>query len=359
MAVRKLSASDALAQLDRFSTWIDARSESEYAEDHLPGAVNWPSLTDAERAEVGTLYKQVSPFDARKRGAALVARNIAAHIETQFASRDRGWRPLVYCWRGGKRSGAMTHILREIGWQAAQLEGGYKSYRREVLAQLETLPRTLHYRVVCGETGSAKSRLLEALEARGAQVLDLEKLAAHRGSVLGGLPGAPQPAQKLFETRVWDALRRFDADVPVFVEAESKKIGQLQVPEALILAMRASPCVRIEADVPARVTFLLEDYGHFLADPAALKGQLDCLVGLHGHETIAAWKALADRGAYAELVAALLVDHYDPAYRKSMGRNYAGLDAAPVVRPASLSPAEIARTAAEVSRLAQLETAAA
>jgi tRNA 2-selenouridine synthase len=158
---------------------------------------------------------------------------------------------------------------------------------------------------------------------------------------------------------VWDALRRFDADVPVFVEAESKKIGQLQVPEALILAMRASPCVRIEADVPARVAFLLEDYGHFLADPAALKGQLDCLAGLHGHETIEAWKALADRGAYAELVAALLVDHYDPAYRKSMGRNYAGLEAAPVVRPASLSPAEIARTAAEVSRLAQLETATA
>ena len=346
-----------VAQLDLFDEVVDVRSPAEYAEDHVPGAVSAPVLDDAERAEVGTLHKQASPFEAKRRGAALVARNIAGHIETMFAARDRGWRPLVYCWRGGKRSGAMTHVLREVGWQAAQLEGGYKAFRREVLAQLEVLPRSLHFRVVCGETGSAKSRVLEALEARGAQVLDLEKLAAHRGSVLGGLPGAPQPAQKMFETRVWHALRRFDADVPVFVEAESRKIGQLQVPEALILAMRGSPCVRIEADVPARVDFLLADYGHFLADPAALKAQLDCLLALHGQETIAAWKALADRGAFAELVAVLLVQHYDPAYRRSMDRNYLGLDAAPVVRPDDLTPAAIGRAAAEISRLAQLETA--
>lgn len=346
-----------VAQLDLFDEVVDVRSPAEYAEDHVPGAVSAPVLDDAERAEVGTLHKQASPFEAKRRGAALVARNIAAHVETLFAARDRGWRPLVYCWRGGKRSGAMTHVLREVGWQAAQLEGGYKAFRREVLAQLEALPRTLRFRVLCGETGSAKSRLLEALDARGAQVLDLERLAAHRGSVLGGLPGAPQPAQKMFETRVWDALRRFDTDVPVFVEAESRKIGQLQVPEALILAMRASPCVRIEADVAARVDFLLQDYGHFLADPCALKAQLDCLLALYGQETIAAWKALADRGAFAELVAALLVDHYDPAYRRSTGRNYPALDTAPVVRPENLTPASIGRAAAEISRLAQLETA--
>jgi tRNA 2-selenouridine synthase len=348
-----------VAQVDLFDEIVDVRSPAEYAEDHIPGAISAPVLSDAERAEVGTLHKQASPFDAKKRGAALVARNIAEHLQTRFADRDRGWRPIVYCWRGGKRSGAMTHILREVGWQAAQLEGGYKAYRREVLTQLETLPRTLHYRVLCGETGSAKSRLLEALDARGAQVLDLEKLAAHRGSVLGGLPDAPQPSQKRFETRVWDALRRFDTDVPVFVESESKKIGQLQVPEALILAMRGSPCVRIEADVPARVAFLLEDYGHFLSDPATLKAQLDCLVGLYGSETIEAWKTLADRGEFGELVGALLVQHYDPAYRKSMDRNYVGLDAAPVVRPPDLTRESIARAAAEISALAQIETATA
>lgn len=344
-----------VAQLDLFDEIVDVRSPAEYAEDHVPGAVSAPVLDDDERAEIGTLYKQSSPFDAKKRGAALVARNIATHIEQRFMQRDRGWRPLVYCWRGGKRSGAMTHILREIGWQAAQLDGGYKSYRREVLAQLEVLPGTLNYRVICGETGSAKSRLLEALDARGAQVLDLERLACHRGSVLGGLPGEPQPAQKLFETRIWDALRRFDTDVPVFVEAESKKIGQLQVPEALIVAMRASPCVRIATDVASRVDFLLAEYGHFLAEPEVLKAQLDCLAGLYSAPTVAAWKTLADRGAFAELVADLLVNHYDPAYRRSMDRNYVGLEAAPVVRPDGLAPAAIARAAAEISRLAQLE----
>lgn len=342
-----------VAQLDLFDEIVDVRSPAEYAEDHVPDALSAPVLDDAQRAEIGTLHKQASPFEAKRRGAALVARNIAAHLETLFAGRDRGWRPLVYCWRGGKRSGAMTHILREVGWQAAQLEGGYKAYRREVLAQLEALPATLSYRVVCGETGSAKSRLLEALAARGAQVLDLERLACHRGSVLGSLPGAPQPSQKMFETRVWDALRRFEPDVPVFVEAESRKIGQLQVPESLIEAMRASPCVRIEADVAARVAFLLEDYGHFLADPAALKSQLECLAGLHGRETIDAWRALAERGDFAALVAELLVNHYDPAYRRSMGRNYTGLETAPVIRPQGLSPASIAHAAAEISRLAQ------
>lgn len=346
-----------VAQLGLFDEIVDVRSPAEYAEDHVPGAVSAPVLDDSERAEVGALHKQASPFEAKRRGAALVARNIAAHVERLFGTRDRGWRPLVYCWRGGKRSGAMTHVLREVGWQAAQLEGGYKAFRREVLAQLEVLPRTLRFRVICGETGSAKSRLLEALAARGAQVLDLEKLAAHRGSVLGGLPGAPQPAQKMFETRVWDALRGFDTDIPVFIEAESRKIGQLQVPEALILAMRESPCVRVEAEVSARVAFLLDDYGHFLADPAALKAQLDCLLALYGRETVSAWKALADRGAFAELVAVLLVEHYDPAYRRSMGRNYVGLAAAPVVRPENLTPAALARAAAEISRLAQLETA--
>jgi tRNA 2-selenouridine synthase len=236
----------------------------------------------------------------------------------------------------------MVHVLRRIGWQAAQLQGGYKAYRREVLAQLERLPREFRYVVLCGETGSAKSRLLEALGAAGAQVLDLERMAAHRGSVLGSLPAEPQPSQKLFETRLWDGLRKLDPGAPVFVEAESKKIGQLQVPDALLETMRAGECVRVEAPLAARVQFLIGEYRHFLADPAQLKAQLDCLVGLHGRETIGAWRTLADRGKWEELVEALLVAHYDPAYRRSTQKNYAGLAMARVLRPGDLSPAAIA-----------------
>jgi tRNA 2-selenouridine synthase len=340
-------------EIDLFDEVIDVRSPAEFAEDHLPRAANHPVLDDAERAEIGTLYKQVSPFESKKRGAALVARNIARHLEQSFVRRDRGWRPLVYCWRGGERSGAMVHVLRKVGWQAAQLQGGYKAYRRAVLAELERLPRAFRYIVLCGETGSAKSRLLEALGASGAQVLDLERLAAHRGSVLGGLPAESQPPQKMFETRLWDALRKLDPARAVFVEAESKKIGQLQLPDALLEAMRAGDCVRVEAPLAARVEFLIAEYRHFLADPARLKAQLDCLVALHGREAIAAWQALADRGEWERLVEALLVTHYDPAYRRSTQKNYAGLAAAHVVRPADLSPAAVARLADEIAARAE------
>jgi tRNA 2-selenouridine synthase len=342
-------------EIDLFDEVIDVRSPAEFAEDHVPRAASFPVLDDEERARIGTLYKQVSPFESKKLGAALVSRNIARHLEASFARREKGWRPLVYCWRGGKRSGAMTHVLREIGWQAAQLDGGYKAYRREVIAQLATQPREFRYLVLCGETGSAKSRLLEALAREGAQVLDLEQLAAHRGSVLGNLPGAPQPSQKMFETRVWDGLRKLDPHRPVFVEAESKKIGQLQVPDALLDAMRAAECVRVEAPVDARVRFLIEEYRHFLADPAALKTQLDCLTALHGREVIGRWRAAADGGEWEALVTDLLANHYDPAYHRSTHKNYARLVEARVLRPRDLSPPAITALATELAALAGRE----
>jgi len=355
----KFPESASVHEIDLFDEVIDVRSPAEFAEDHVPRAANHPVLDDAERAEVGTLYKQASPFDSKRRGAALVSRNIARHLEQAFAARERTWRPLVYCWRGGERSGAMVHVLRKIGWQAAQLEGGYRAYRREVVAQLGRLPREFRYVVLCGETGSAKSRVLEALGAAGAQVLDLERMAAHRGSVLGNLPDAPQPSQKLFETRLWDGLRKVDPGAPVFVEAESRKIGQLQLPDGLVDTMRAGDCVRIEAPIAARVQFLIAEYGHFLADPLRLKAQLDCLVGLHGREAIGAWQRLADRGEWERLVEDLLVNHYDPAYRRSMEKNYAQLARARVLRPRDLSAAAIARLADELRAFAGRESAVA
>jgi tRNA 2-selenouridine synthase len=309
----------------RFDTVVDCRSPSEYAEDHIPGAISAPVLDDAERATVGTLYKQVSAFDAKKLGAALVAKNVARHVEALFAGKGRDWRPLVYCWRGGKRSGAMAHVLREIGWQAETLPGGYRAYRRWVVAELETLPARFRFKVVHGPTGSGKSRLLGALARAGAQVLDLEDLAAHRGSVLGTLPDRPQPSQKWFESLLMNELSGFDAERPVFVEGESKKIGQLQVPEALIAAMRASPCIVLDTAMDARVELLLDEYRHFIENPAALEAQLDCLAGLYGRERIAAWKSLAARGEWREFVKALLVEHYDPAYRRSSTRNFSQL----------------------------------
>ena len=311
-----------LAKLRGFDDIIDARSPSEYAEDHLPGAINAPTLDDAERELVGTIYKQRSSFEAKRAGAPIAARNIARHIEERFAERPRNWRPLVYCWRGGGRSGSMVHVLRQVGWNAQRLEGGYKAFRRQVVAELETLPAPFTFHVICGATGSGKSRLLEALAAEGAQVLDLEVLAAHRGSVLGNLPDAPQPGQKSFETAIWTALSQFDPKRPVFVESESRKIGTLRVPDALLERMRASRCFRLEAPSEVRVQLLLEDYRHFVGSPELLLEKLELLRELHGAERLEQWRGHLARGAWEPLVHDLLESHYDPAYRKSLTRNY-------------------------------------
>lgn len=334
--------------LHAFDEVIDVRSPGEFAEDRVPGAINLPVLDNAERERVGTLYKQVSSFEAKKVGAALVSRNIAQHLDTHFADKPKSYRPLVYCWRGGSRSGALTHILQRIGFAAKQLDGGYKAYRRHVVAELARLPSLYSYRVVCGTTGSGKSRLLQALAHEGAQVLDLEALAAHRGSLLGALPDQAQPPQKRFESAIWFALSRFDPARPVFVESESKKIGALRVPDALIAAMRASPCVRLEVPLEARVKLLIEDYAHFLDDTESINAQLAHLASVRGHETVTAWQSLASQHAWTQLVEALLAQHYDPAYLKSLMHNYASAPTDQIFSTADLSSSGLQQLAQDI-----------
>jgi len=332
-----LKIEDVLARLDEFDTIIDARSPSEYALDHLPNAINCPVLDDEQRIAVGTMYKQVGSFEAKKVGAAMVSKNIAYHIETLWLDKPRDWKPLIYCWRGGNRSGAMAHVLAKIGWPVVQLDGGYKAFRNQINLELEKTPE-LDFRVICGTTGSGKTRLLDTLEAIGAQVLDLEQLAAHRGSVLGNIPCQPQPSQKAFETSIWDRLRRFDPAHPVFVESESKKVGDLRVPAALMDRMRASQCVAMNVARADRVKLLIEDYQHFACNAPALNAQLEFLVPLHGKEKIARWQEMASVGQMPELVDELLVDHYDPAYTKSINRNFVQYDKAQAVELADISP---------------------
>lgn len=327
-----IPAAEAMHQLMRFDSIIDVRSESEFALDHVPGAISCPVLSDTERAEVGTMDRQQSSFEARRRGAAYVSRNIARHLETTFHSKPKTWVPLIYCWRGGNRSRAMLHVLQQVGWRAQQLEGGYRAYRRLVLTDLDNLVRRLSFRVICGTTGSGKSRLLQQLAASGAQVLDLEVLAQHRGSVLGGLPASPQPSQKMFESHLWLALRSFDADRIVFVESESRKIGALRVPDEVLNAMRASACILVDVPLAARIRLLRDEYRHLEQHRDSLYAQLDCLAPLHGRQKIEQWKQLANNDDWDALVEGLLVEHYDPAYLKSIDRNFRHASAAAVVR---------------------------
>jgi tRNA 2-selenouridine synthase len=339
MSASRPSRSVGLEAVAAHADRLDVRSPSEYADDHLPGAISTPVLDDDERARVGTLHAESGAFEAKKVGAALVSRHIADIVETVAADKPRGWSPLVYCWRGGKRSASLVHVLNEIGFPAVQLDGGYRTWRRHVVARLAELPAAFRYRVVCGLTGSGKSRLLGALAAEGAQVLDLEALAKHRGSLLGDLPDAPQPSQKAFESAILVALEGFDARKPVWVESESRKIGALQVPDALLAAMRASPCVEVSLGLAERVALLKEEYAHFVADPAALDRRLAHLVELHGRETLTRWSALAHAGETDALVAELLRLHYDPTYARAMARNYAGLAGARRATPSGIAPA--------------------
>jgi tRNA 2-selenouridine synthase len=340
-----------VAQLSGFDEFIDARTPAEFAEDHLPGAINLPVLDNAQRIIVGTLYKQQSAFEARRVGGAMVAANIAHHLQTELKDKPRNWRPLIYCWRGGQRSGSLTTWLRMVGWDACQLEGGYKAFRHHVIAELERIVPQLDLRIVCGPTGSAKTRVLEALQALGAQTLDLEDLAAHKGSVLGALPGRPQPAQKHFETLLWTHLQRFDTTRPIYLEAESRKIGSVFVPEPLIVAMRRSACVLIDASRDARLDFLIRDYGYLGDDVQLLQRNIQRLRELQSRETLTRWQTLAEERAFPVLFGELIDQHYDPLYRRSQHGNYVRYAEAPRLQCDDLSPAGIQALAARILQL--------
>ena len=329
MAVHPISAVEAMQRMalpatesGAFSCIIDARSPAEHAHDHLPQALNWPSLTDEERVRVGTIYKQVSAFEANKVGAALVAANIAKHLQEHVMQLPKQWQPLVYCWRGGKRSGSLALVLGQIGFKVWLIEGGYKAFRAAVVQDTATLSAGFQFQVIAGPTGSGKTRLLHALAKQGAQVLDLEALAQHRSSVLGRIPGQAQPSQKHFDMRVWQQLRQFDPSRTVFVEAESKKVGNVSIPEALVQAMRNSPCIDVQLSDEERVQLLLEDYAFFAQDASLFCQRLQVLTAQKGKAVVSEWQRLVQSGQTEQVVRDLLLSHYDPTYAKSVERNF-------------------------------------
>ena len=305
-----------------FDTVIDVRAPSEFADDHVPGAINLPVLSDEERARVGTVYVQESTFLARKIGAALVARNAARHIEGPLAGYDGGWQPLVYCWRGGQRSGSFASILAQIGWRVATLEGGYQSYRRLVAKRLYHDPMPAPVVLLDGNTGTAKTEILHLLKARGVQVIDLEGLANHRGSALGGQ--GTQPSQKGFETVLAREVAQLDPARPVVIEAESSKVGTLNVPSRVFEAMKSARRIRIAAPVAARAAYLTRAYRDLTGDLVALSDRLDRLIRLQGRQKVDHWKALADAGDFEPLAEELIRDHYDPRYQKVRARRELG-----------------------------------
>ncbi|MBL9055924.1 MAG: tRNA 2-selenouridine(34) synthase MnmH [Rhodobacteraceae bacterium] len=333
-----------------FDDIIDVRAPLEFAEDHLPGAISLPVLDDEERARVGTIYKQVNPFTARKLGAALVARNAARHLLDSLADKPGGWRPLVYCWRGGQRSGSFATILSQIGWRVETLAGGYKAWRGLVVRALYEAPFPAPLVVLDGNTGTAKTDILNLLPARGVQVIDLEGLANHRGSLFGAV--GPQPAQRGFEGRLAMAMAALDPARPVVVEAESAKVGNLRLPPNLWKAMLAAPRVALSAPLAARADYLTRAYGDLTGDIPRLTALIDQLRPLHSADRIAEWQVLAASGGFAALAEGLMAQHYDPRYgrhRARMAEPLARIEAGGLT-PADL-PALADRLAATVQAL--------
>jgi tRNA 2-selenouridine synthase len=358
MSLTPIPAAELIHRLHEFDTLIDARSEGEYAEDHFPGAINWPTLNNDERRDIGTLYKQVNAFEAKKRGAAIAARNIAGHIDREVIDKPKEWRPLAYCWRGGQRSGSLSLILSQIGFRVTLVEGGYKAFRAAVVQDIPRLVSGLDLRVICGTTGSGKTRLLKALAAQGAQVIDLEGLANHRSSVLGAIPGLAQPTQKRYDTLVWDTLRQLDPTQPVFIESESKKVGNVCVPDSLIEAMRRSVCLNLVLPDAERVSLLMEDYDFFVRDADHFCNRLQVLAEFKGKAVVDGWVASVRAGNIEPVVQELLTLHYDPVYLQSMRRNFSQFEGAKIITPDDHSTGAMTRLAEQMLESADSASAA-
>jgi len=327
---------------------IDARSPREYEEDHIPGAVNMPVVDNEEYAEVGTLHR-TDKVGAYRIGVRYSLMNIARHLAEDLPRYNEQSRILVYCFRGGKRSRLWGDALETIGYKVDKLKGGWKGYRRWVNGQLAHIPTLYRYNVLSGPTGCGKTRLLYALRDAGAQVLDLEDIASHRGSVLGVIPGISQPSQKYFDSLMLRQLSAYDPTRPIWVEAESKKIGNVQLPNALLETMKKGLTIQVDADMEQRVLLWRQDYRHFEDDPKGMLERLLFLRPLVGGEEFAAWEELAKQPQMPALFERLMRNHYDPSYRRSVLRNYPAIDASPLIALHDLSPAGL-RSVAESMR---------
>ena len=299
---------------------IDVRSPAEFEIDHIPGAINMPVLYNEERAEIGTMYKQISAFHARRYGGAIVARNISKHILASLQDKSAEFRPIIYCWRGGQRSNSFAQICSDIGWQTCLLDGGYKAYRKSVLTDLETNTPSIKLILISGSTGTGKTRLLKEIQQNGGQILDLEELANHRGSLLGLRPGEKQPNQKYFESLLLQSIKKLDQNEPVFVEAESSKIGEIQIPKHFFSLMKTAPLIEIYMPLKKRAQFLVKEYEYLQTHTETLFKLFDAMFYRHGEEKTNVWRELADNKRWHELAIELICSHYDPAYKSSSMR---------------------------------------
>ena len=305
----------------KFDTIIDVRSPLEFAEDHIVGAINCPVLSDLERQKVGTIYKKESSFKAKIIGSSLTAKNIAFHIENKFMEKKGSWQPLIYCWRGGQRSKAFSIVLSEVGWRTNQLKGGYKEYRNQVINFLDNIGPKLKITLISGKTGSAKTKILKSIENEGGQILDLEGLANHKGSLLGKIPDLIQPSQKFFESLIFNKIQNLNLKDKIYIEAESSKIGNIHIPKSIWKKMIKSPRIEISANVELRAKFLVSDYDYMCNNPTLINPIIKGLKNRLSKKLFDEWTNLIDRKKWFDLTKSFLENHYDPSYSSNTIKN--------------------------------------
>ncbi|XP_041359881.1 tRNA 2-selenouridine synthase-like [Gigantopelta aegis] len=299
---------------------IDVRTQAEFLEDHIPGAINMPVLDNKQRHDVGKLYNEL-PFEARKTGAQIISHNIGHHIEQYFQNKGQEYCPLIYCWRGGQRSRSLAIVLSQIGFKVYMLHGGYKTYRRKVIQDLEELPQQFDFRIISGLTGTGKTLILHRLQELGEQVLDLESAAHHKGSLLGLWHGQQQPSQKYWESVIRRELSQFDTSKPVWVESESRRIGNCVIPTELFEKLCHSPRSEINLSVGERVKHIIRDYPNWIDDVDSLC-QIVWALRVHvGEKKAQFWCDLARQQRWDEFVEYILVEHYDKSYSMSQKKN--------------------------------------
>ena len=289
------------------------RSENEFADDHIPSSINLPVLNNKERIIIGTQYKENS-FEARKKGAALISNNISKIIKKDlFNKKDK---ILIYCWRGGLRSLSLYLVLKQIGFDVEILEDGYKSYRRHVVQFFEDEIEQFNFNQIKGVTGVGKTLFLKNLE-KSTQVLDLEGIANHKGSILGDIPKFKQPNQKMFETKLFEKLESLNRKKKIWVEAESIKIGKLNIPSKLWKKMDEGISVKLKSTVDERVKFILKDYKYFTKEPELMSNAMLVLKKIIKKDDYRVIEENLKNGDYMNFVKSLINHHYDKAYKKT------------------------------------------
>lgn len=296
-----------LASFDKYDLIIDARSPAEFGESHIPRATNLYALSDAEHAQVGTIYKQISSFEARLKGASFVCLNAARHIQELYPAYTPGSKIAIYCARGGMRSSSLGTIFSSIGYPIERIIGGYKSYRTFVTGYLENLP-SIHFLTLMGHTGCGKSDLLQDLT----NVVDLEKMAHHYGSVFGDVNGV-QPTQKEFQNRLLHSILALDLSRGAFVEAESKRIGKIMLPNTLHNQMESGYRIEITAPLEQRVSRIMRMYDHM--DENFFQARMERISPYISRDDKASTIAAFLNGDLAKVSEILLTQYYDKVYK--------------------------------------------